>query len=515
MIRKFWWVIAAAAVLALSGCGNGATEAGHDHAEEHGEEASSEATISPDKAKIGGIKTEETRMMPIQAEIKVAGTVTSVAQGRALVTPPVSGKILRLLVSPGEKVRQGQGLAVLESPELADAASEAAAAERERITAEAAVKRAGSELELAKAKARSADAQLTRQRSLARTGAFSQPGVHAAQNEVSEAQAELEAAKEDEAVHRIQLERAERLYRQELISRTELEQAQLAVTQDQVKRKRAEERLATATSALNRERDIAKQGLLNAREIQTAEADTRAAKLEVQRSQIEVQSEKSHLESAKKAIANAQTHLAASRGSGNSGSGATITLAAPIAGTVTEVKATVGQAVERASELFEIENLDTVWVTANVPEKMVEAIRTGLRVRVTAAAYPGKEFAGVVQLLGNHLDAKTRTMPVQCLVQNRRGLLREDMFATVLLSVGAATSALAVPDTAIDRHTDEAAVFVATGDNYEKRVIETGRTSGGYTEVLSGLKAGERVVTEGMFIVESETRKGELKGHDH
>ena len=506
------WIVIISVMALLAGCSKSEPAKPEEHAAE--EAPSKEVTLSPEKAKEGGIETAEAQIMPMQAELKVAGTVTSTAKGRALVTPPVSGKILRLYVTPGDVVRQGQSLAVIESPDLAQAATAVSDAQRLRIQAEADVRKAQAEMNLSRAKLRTAQAQLSRQYALAKAGAFSQPSLQAAQNELNEAQSELQSAKADEAIHQVQLERAERLFKQELIARTELEQARLAVTQDQVRRQRAEGRVSTATSALAREKEIAQRGLLTAREVQAAEAEARSAKLEVQRAQIGLDAARSNATGAQRAVASAQANYAAVRGSGNRGGGNSITLSAPIAGTVTERKATVGQAVERASELFEIENLSTVWVTANVPEKQIASISRGLRVRITAAAYPARTFVGVVQLLGNHLDPKTRTMPVQCLVQNSAGLLREDMFATVLLGIGRSTTALVVPDSAVDRHTDEIAVFVAAGEKYEKRTVEVGRSAGGFTEVLSGLKAGEKVVTKGLFIVESESRKNELKGEE-
>lgn len=512
MKRSNVWMAVIGAAVILAGCSKNEPAKPEEHAAE--EAPSKEITLSADKAKEGGIETDVVRMMPMQAELKVAGTVTSTAKGRALVTPPVSGKILRLYVNPGDVVRQGQSLAVIESPDLAQAASAIADAQRLRIQADADVRKAQAEIDLARAKLRTAQAQLSRQYALAKAGAFSQPSLQVAQNELNEAQSELQSAKADEAIHQTQLERAERLFRQELIARTELEQTRLVVTQDQVRRQRAEGRVSTATSALAREREIAQKGLLTAREVQAAEAEARSAKLEVQRAQIELDASRANVAGAQRAVASAQANYSAVRGSGNGGGGSAITLTAPIGGTVTERKATVGQAVERASELFEIENLNTVWVTANVPEKQVASISLGLRVRITAAAYPGRTFVGVVQLLGNHLDPKTRTMPVQCLVQNSAGLLREDMFATVLLGIGKSTTTLVVPDSAVDRHTEEIAVFVASGDKYEKRIVEVGRSAGGFTEILSGLKAGERVVTKGLFIVESESRKNELKGEE-
>lgn len=471
-------------------------------------------TLEKDRAKESGIETVLARIAPIQADLKVAGTVTSTANGRALVTPPVSGKILKLFVGPGDNVRQGQPLAIIESPDLVIADSALSEAERGRTSAGGDVQKVISELNLARAHARSAGNQLERQRSLAKAGAFSQPSLQAAQAALNQAEAELASAKADKAVHEVQLERAERLFAQELIARTELEQARLAVSQDQVRVQKSESEVRQGSNTLKREQEIAAKGLLTAKEVQAAEAEARSARLEVEQARIGLESAQRALQSTGKAVDNARANSSAVRGKGNGGAGNTATLTAPISGTVTERKATIGQVVERSTELFEIENLDTVWVTANVPEKDILLIEKGLKVQISAAAYPARTFTGVVQLLGNHLDAKTRTIPVQCLVQNPGGLLREDMFANAVISVGRSTQSLVVPDSAIDQHGEDVCVFVATGDKYETRKVKIGRSAGGFTEVLSGLKEGERVVSKGMFIVESESRRDELKGED-
>lgn len=512
-MKRFWWL---GLVVVLAGCGQkqeaGKEESAKPEAAQEGDSKSVE--ISPEGAQDAEIETAPVRSMRMQSELAVTGTITNTAKGKAIVTPPVGGKIVRLFVGPGDTVKQGQALAVIESPDIAQANAGVADADRQRLSAEADLRKAGAELELAKARLRTAQSQLERQYALAKAGAFSQPSLQAAQSELNDAQSDLQSAKEDEAIHKLQLERAERLYKQELISRTELEQARLAASQDEIKRQRAEQRVAQATTTLKREQDIANRGLLNAREVQAAEAEARAARLDVGRAKIGVDAAKAALSSANKGLASARASYSATKGSGNTSAGNSVTLKAPLSGVVTERSATIGQAVERSSELFEIENLATVWVTAQVREKDVASISLGGTVRLTTAAYPGHSFSGVIQVVGTHLDPKTRTMPVECLVQNPSGLLRENMFADIRIGIGKATTAVAVPDSAIDRQGEELAVFVAEGGKFEKRSVKIGRSAEGFTEILSGVKPGDKVVTKGLFVVESETRKSELKGDE-
>lgn len=175
-----------------------------------------------------------------------------------------------------------------------------------------------------------------------------------------------------------------------------------------------------------------------------------------------------------------------------------------------------GQAVDRTAEICEIQNLDSVWVTANVPERDVAKAVKGSRAQVTIAAYPNRVFPGVVQVVGNRVDPKTRAMPVQVLVENRDGALRSSMFARVSIGVGSSSLALAVPRSAIADDGERRLVYVAEeGGKYEEKEVEIGRSKGDLVEIVRGLEPGARIVTKGAFVLKSEKVKGELKGHEH
>ncbi|RYE93352.1 MAG: efflux RND transporter periplasmic adaptor subunit [Myxococcales bacterium] len=271
----------------------------------------------------------------------------------------------------------------------------------------------------------------------------------AAERELNDARAALESAQKEAVVHRAQLERAERLFRQELVSRIDVENARLDVEKDRIAQERAERAIAIARSAFEREREIARRGLSNAREVQAAEADVQAARLEADRARIALRSAQAATAGARAAVENTTAAYAALRGSGNRAEGGRITVAAPIGGRVVHREATVGQAVERTAELFEIDDLRTVFVTAQVPERQIVGLRRGASVAVTTAAYPGRRFLGTVHTIGGRLDPKTRTLPVQCLVPNADGALRPEMFAQVSLGEDVRSTALTVPRSAV------------------------------------------------------------------
>lgn len=486
-----------------------ASESGHGEAEHGGD-----ITLTAEAIKIAGIETEEARKMPIQGQLQVPGVITNTSQGRAVVTPPVDGKVIRILVRPGDRVKAGQTIATLQSADLATSSAAIIEAQRSIITAEASVQEAASEIDLANGRLSSARSVLARQQEFAKSGAFSQPALQDAQRDLNEAEAELENAKQDQAVHEAQLERAERLFKQELISRTELEEARLAVQQDRTRQQRAQKQVGIAQATYDREKRIAESGLQNSREIQAAEADVRSANQEVQKARIRKEAAIADLAGAKKGVQAAHAAYTAQAG-GSRAAGGTVTVIAPISGVVVDLHTSLGQAVERTTEICEIENLRSVWVTANVPEKEIAKAAIGSRTQVTVKAFPQRIFYGVVQVVGVRLDSKTRTMPVQVLVENADGALRSDMFATVALGVGGSDVALAVKRTAIVEDGDKRMLFVAEdGGKFEEKLVELGRVQGDFVEILSGLDAGAKVVVKGAFVLKSEKIKSELKGHE-
>ncbi len=299
------------------------------------------------------------------------------------------------------------------------------------------------------------------------------------------------------------------------MSRIDLENARLEVEKDRIAQERAAREIEIVRATFERERQIGSKGLLNAREIQAAEAGARAAGLEVGRAEIALRSARAGGAGARLAIADAQAAYAALRGSGNLAEGGRLTVVAPIGGLVAHREVGIGQAVERTAELFEIDDLREVYVTAQVPERQIVGVRVGARATVTTDAYPRRAFAGTVATLGGRLDPKTRTLPVGCLVPNGDGALRPEMFAQVGLGTGAGGLALAVASSAVFEDGGKSYVFVEESrGKYARKAVALGRTEGDRQEIVGGLEPGARVVVEGVFILRSQSQKDELKGEE-
>ena len=191
--------------------------------------------------------------------------------------------------------------------------------------------------------------------------------------------------------------------------------------------------------------------------------------------------------------------------------GKPLELKAPIDGVITERKSTVGELVGKETEIYTISDPADLWVIAEIKERDIGAIEVGQNASFTVLAYPDEGFHGKVVLIGNRVEAESRTMEVRIEVDNTGGRLKPGMFADVEIVTMIRQDALLMPDTALQTDGSDQIVFVALDDSrFEKRVVKTGMEQRGRVAVLEGVKQGEKVVTEGSFILKSEMLKGEL-----
>ena len=181
-----------------------------------------------------------------------------------------------------------------------------------------------------------------------------------------------------------------------------------------------------------------------------------------------------------------------------------VTLHAPDAGLVWELGAREGMAVSPGMTLFKLAPVGTVWVNAEVPETQAALIRPGVEVEGRAAAFPDTVFKGKVAALLPDVNATTRTIKARIVLANPGGLLKPGMFARVDFG-GHDKQGLMVPTEAVIYTGKRNVVIVAEGDNkFHPVEVEVGRDSGEMTEIRKGLRAGERVVVSGQFLIDSE-----------
>ncbi|MDP9264034.1 MAG: efflux RND transporter periplasmic adaptor subunit [Acidobacteriota bacterium] len=183
-----------------------------------------------------------------------------------------------------------------------------------------------------------------------------------------------------------------------------------------------------------------------------------------------------------------------------------ITIHSTVSGTVMERKVTEGQYVKEGDALYTVADLSTVWVKADVYESDLARVRAGQPVEITSEALPGK-LRGRVDFIEPTLNPQTRTVAVRIQVANPGLRLRPGMFVHASLARSAGQQALAVPRSAVLDTGTRKLVYIARGNGvFEPRPVELGAADQEFYPVLSGLKEGERVVTHGSFLMDSQTR---------
>jgi RND family efflux transporter MFP subunit len=186
----------------------------------------------------------------------------------------------------------------------------------------------------------------------------------------------------------------------------------------------------------------------------------------------------------------------------------TLRVSAPRDGIVVEKMAVEGQMVDAGMKLYRLADLGIVWVQAQVYEQDLAFVRLGQEATVSLSYLPDRKFRGRVTYVYPTVDEKTRTARVRMEFHNPGYLLKPGMFATVELQAELEPSALLVPDMAVLRSGEKNTVFIAlVGGKFEPRTVTLGpRSENNFYQVLSGLNEGERVVTSGQFMLDSESQ---------
>jgi len=186
----------------------------------------------------------------------------------------------------------------------------------------------------------------------------------------------------------------------------------------------------------------------------------------------------------------------------------TLQVFAPIDGFVVEKMVVEGQMVDSGMKLYRLADLGLVWVHAQIYEQDLPFIRLGQEAAVSLTYLPDRKFRGRVTYVYPNLDPKTRTVQVRMEFHNPGYFLKPGMFASVELTSELSRSVLLVPDIAVLRSGTKDVVFVAVeSGKFEPRTVTLGaRAEDDMIQVISGLKAGERIVTSGQFLLDSESQ---------
>jgi cobalt-zinc-cadmium efflux system membrane fusion protein len=402
--------------------------------------------VDADTARRMGLKVEPVARQRLAFGIKTTGQIESLPNQQVEVTTPVGGTVIQLLVRPGDAVNAGQPVAIMTSPELAELRTRAL---DRRADAIAAVQQAQADLHLAQENYR-------QQQKIAAT-------------EVQQAKTELSFAQERYQKDRELLERGAIPRRTFLESETQLAEARAALA-------KAESRLSVSEAAAQLKR--AQSGVQVAQSRVALSDDTYQTRLR---------------------------QLGA-----NPNPDGTITITAPIAGTVANREATTGESGEDAGKkIMTIVNSNRVQVSGNVYEKNLKQIQVGQQVRVKVNGLPDRTFAGRVSVIGAVVAEESRVVPVKAELDNSNGVLKPGMFAELEVLTDRTAAVLAIPKSALVETNDkQTIVFVQNGNAFQPTEVTLGRESGNFVEVKSGLFDGDRIVTQRAMQLYAQSLRG-------
>lgn len=270
----------------------------------------------------------------------------------------------------------------------------------------------------------------------------------------------------------------------------------------QLEYRKARNAVSVSEKALERAQALLDRGAIGAGEQQRREADHENARADLQEAE-----EKLHLlgmteREIQRLAAKILPHAEVAQ----------VSLRAPFRGEVIERNATNGEVIDPNKMLFTVADLSTVWVRADFPEHQAGRLKTGLTIEVRVSAYPDTTFRGTITYVGAVIDPATRTIMARADVANPDGRLRAEMFADVLLVAGE-QSVLSVPHTAVQQMGDRQVVFVVRGPRrFELREVTLGQTATEYVQIITGLVAGDEVVTQGSYALKSELLREQMPG---
>jgi membrane fusion protein, heavy metal efflux system len=256
--------------------------------------------------------------------------------------------------------------------------------------------------------------------------------------------------------------------------------------------RKAKNRFDLAKRSLDRSKDLFDHKALSARDYESAQADFNDAATDRQAS---LQTLKVYgvLESD---IAAAEQQNVPIRPE--------MVMRAPLAGVVVQKMVLPGQFIQAGTTAaFVISNTSTVWVQGHVYDKDLASVHVGDKVDERNASFP-EPFHGVVSYIGEMLDPATRTTPVRIVTQNPHGLLKKDLFVDVVIHDKSTRDVLVVPTAAVlydEQNFPFVYVQVESG-KFAQRLVTLGGQQGDDTQVLAGLKAGDRVVSQGSVFLQ-------------
>lgn len=183
----------------------------------------------------------------------------------------------------------------------------------------------------------------------------------------------------------------------------------------------------------------------------------------------------------------------------------------PINGIVTERNVVIGQLVEANTTAFKIMNISNLWADGQVYEKDISKLSGKPNTEFVTSAYPNEKFKGKIILVGSTIDEHSRTVKVRAAINNTGNRLKPQMFGEMYIPIGGNIKGIVVPGDVIINENGKSFVFVAENDStFKKQPVEIGTELDGKVEIKTGLKAGDRIASKGVFFLKSELLKETL-----
>ena len=179
---------------------------------------------------------------------------------------------------------------------------------------------------------------------------------------------------------------------------------------------------------------------------------------------------------------------------------------ATISGTVSEKMVEVGETVKAGQGLFKIADLNSLWAEFDVYENQISQIKIGQAIEIRTNALPGKVIATKVSFIDPIVNGNTRTVTMRADIRNSTAEFKPGMFVSGTLTLATTSETIMVPSSAVLWTGKRSLVYVKTkGDQpvFEMRTIQIGKKIGDSYEVISGLKSGEEIVSNGAFTVDA------------
>jgi membrane fusion protein, heavy metal efflux system len=521
VMRQINWLLLPIWILIVS---SSVSAHGGHHGSEFGSEdgaINTNVQIDGTTARQIGVQTVAAKKQSLNVEIAATGQIELLPNRKVEVTAPVKGKVLQLMVQPGARVKAGQILATLSSPELNElrasaiekrsiAAAQLQQAQTDHTLAQQSYQKiveiATAETNQARSQLTAAQSRLAREQQLVKNGSVVRSAKTSYQRqqqiataEISSAQTELELAQERYQKD-LELSKSGALPRRQVLE----SQSKLAAAQTQLIKATSQPGVSQSETELRKaETELPLRELRDA-EKQVAEATGQLAKAMNQKSVVEANAQ---VQKSNSAVTAAQTQLRLSDASyqgrlaqlGNRANAqGIITITAPIDGTIADREITIGQSVADAgAKLMTITDDRQVLATANIYERDLGQLKIGQQVSVKVPGAGDKIFPGQISRIGTAVDSQSRVVPVQATLANRDGLLKAGTFVEIKLATDKLTTpVMVVPTSAVVEANLEKLVYIKSGDGYQPTIVTLGQTVGNLVEVKTGLFADDLVVSQ-------------------